>query len=135
MREVDRPADAPEGAGQSIDPDGHDLVLAVIVASADGPLGEARDLGLRLHVGILPAMADSDDLLKRFFGSQKEQVLVHHVVREIQAGRDLADVLADPFVTNRAEPLEMRALLDNAEISHAVGDDAIARIKAAGGPA
>jgi hypothetical protein len=80
-------------------------------------------------------MADSDDLLKRFLGSRKEQILVHHVTREIHAGRDLADVLADPFVTNRCEPLEIRALLDNAEISRAVGDDAIARIKAAGGSA
>ena len=79
-------------------------------------------------------MAESDDLLKRFLGSRKEQVLVHHVVREIQAGRDLAEVLTDSFVTNRAEPLEIRALLDNAEISRAVGDDAIARIRAAGGP-
>ncbi len=79
-------------------------------------------------------MAESDDLLKRFLGSRKEQVLIHHVVREIQAGRDLADVLADTFVTNRAEPLEIRALLDNAEISRAVGEDAIARIRAAGGP-
>jgi hypothetical protein len=79
-------------------------------------------------------MADSDDLLKRFLGSHKEQVLVHHVVREIQAGRDLADVLGDTFVTNRAEPLEIRALLDNAEISRAVGDDAIARIRRAGDP-
>jgi hypothetical protein len=79
-------------------------------------------------------MAESDDLLKRFLGSRKEQVLVHHVVREIQAGRDLGEVLSDTFVTNRAEPLEIRALLDNAEISRAVGDDAIARIRAAGGP-
>ena len=79
-------------------------------------------------------MAESDDLLKRFLGSRKEQVLVHHVVREIQAGRDLADVLADTFVTNRAEPLEIRALLDNSEITRAVGEDAIARIRAAGGP-
>ncbi len=79
-------------------------------------------------------MADSDDLLKRFLGSRKEQVLVHHVVREIQAGRDLAEVLTDSFVTNRAEPLEIRALLDNAEISRAVGDDAIARIRASSGP-
>jgi hypothetical protein len=55
------------------------------------------------------------------------------VVREIQAGRDLAEVLTDSFVTNRAEPLEIRALLDNAEISRAVGDDAIARIRASGG--
>jgi hypothetical protein len=79
-------------------------------------------------------MAESDDLLKRFLGSRKEQVLVHHVVREIQAGRDLAEVLTDSFVTNRAEPLEIRALLDNAEISRAVGDDAIARIRASSGP-
>ena len=79
-------------------------------------------------------MAESDDLLKRFLGSRKEQVLVHHVVREIQAGRDLAEVLTDSFVTNRAEPLEIRALLDNSEITRAVGDDAIARIRAAGGP-
>lgn len=79
-------------------------------------------------------MGDSDDLLKRFLGSRKEQILVHHVVREIQGGRDLADVLADPFVTNRAEPLEIRALLDNSEISKAVGEDAVARIRAAGGP-
>ena len=79
-------------------------------------------------------MGDSDDLLKRFLGSRKEQVIVHHVVREIHAGRDLAEVLADTFITNRAEPLEIRALLDNAEISRAVGDDAIARIRAAGGP-
>ncbi len=79
-------------------------------------------------------MAESDDLLKRFLGSRKEQVLVHHVVREIQAGRDLAEVLTDSFVTNRAEPLEIRALLDNAEISRAVGADAIARIRASSGP-
>jgi hypothetical protein len=80
-------------------------------------------------------MGESDDLLKRFFGSQKEQILVHHVLREVHAGRDLADILADPFVTNRAEPLEVRALLDNAEISRAVGEEAVARIKAAGGTA
>jgi hypothetical protein len=79
-------------------------------------------------------MDESHDLLKRFLGSHKEQVLVHHVVREIHAGRHLADVLADSFVTNRADPLEIRALLDNAEITRAVGDDAIARIRAAGGP-
>ena len=79
-------------------------------------------------------MGDSDDLLKRFLGSHKEQALVHHVVRGIHAGRDLSDVLADTFVTNRAEPLEIRALLDNAEISEAVGEEAIARIRRARDP-
>ena len=74
-------------------------------------------------------MSDSDDLLKRFFGSQTEQLLVHHVLREIEGGRDIADILADPYVTNRAQGVEIRALLDHAEISRAVGDEAIARIR------
>jgi hypothetical protein len=74
-------------------------------------------------------MSDSDDLLKRFFGSQTEQLLVHHVLREIEAGRDVADILSDPYVTNRAQGIEIRALLDHAEISRAVGDEAIARIR------
>jgi hypothetical protein len=74
-------------------------------------------------------MSDSDDLLKRFFGSQTEQLLVHHVLREIEAGRDVADILSDPYVTNRAQGVEIRALLDHAEISRAVGDEAIARIR------
>ena len=79
-------------------------------------------------------MAESDDLLKRFLGSRKEQVLVHHVVREIQAGRDLAEVLTDSFDHQPRRTAEIRALLDNAEISRAVGDDAIARIRASSGP-
>jgi hypothetical protein len=74
-------------------------------------------------------MADSDDLLQRFFGSQKEQLLLQHVLREIEAGRDLDDILGDAYITNRAEPLEVRALLDHAEISRAVGEEAVARIR------
>ena len=74
-------------------------------------------------------MDDSDDLLDKFFGSRKEALLVNHVLREIETGRDLADVLSDAFITNRCDSLEVRALLDNAEISRAVGDEAVSRIR------
>jgi len=73
-------------------------------------------------------MADSDDHLKRFFGSHTEELLVAHVLREVGAGRDLAEILADPYVTNRASAIEVRALLDHVEITRAVGTEAIARI-------
>jgi hypothetical protein len=78
---------------------------------------------------MMPPMADSDDLLQKFFGSHREQLLVQHVLREIRAGRDLDDVLDDAYVTNRADPLEIRSLLDHVEIARAVGDEAVARIK------
>jgi hypothetical protein len=76
------------------------------------------------------AMADpDDDLLKKFFGSHNEQLLVQHVLREIDRGRDLADILDDPYITNRASELERRALLDHPEISRAVGDEVTAELK------
>jgi hypothetical protein len=78
---------------------------------------------------MMPPMADSDDLLQKFFGSHREQMLVEHVLREIRAGRDLDDVLDDAYITNRADALEIRSLLDHAEIARAVGDEAVARIK------
>lgn len=69
------------------------------------------------------------DVLKKFFGSRKEEALVAHVLREIEAGRDVREILDDAYVTNRASDLERRALLDHAEISKAVGDEAIERIR------
>ena len=78
---------------------------------------------------MMPPMADSHDPLQKFFGSHREQLLVQHVLREIHAGRDLHDILSDAYVTNRADELEIRSLLDHAEISRAVGDEAVARIR------
>jgi hypothetical protein len=74
-------------------------------------------------------MDDSDDFFNRFFGSRTGEALLAHVLREVAAGRDLADILEDPYVTNRASHDEIRALLDHAEISKAVGDEAIASIR------
>lgn len=74
-------------------------------------------------------MPGSKDPLKKFFGSRTEEMLVHHVLQEVGKGRDLEDILADPYITNRASDIERRALLDNTEIVRAVGDDAAARIR------
>ncbi len=74
-------------------------------------------------------MAGSKDPLKKFFGSRTEEMLVHHVLQEVAKGRDLHDILDDPYITNRTSDLERRALLDNTEIVRAVGADAAARIQ------
>ena len=77
----------------------------------------------------MPAMSDRDDFLERFFRSQKAELLVKHVLREIESGRNIGEILQDAYVTNRTDELERRALLDHAEISRAVGAEAIARIR------
>jgi hypothetical protein len=78
----------------------------------------------------MPGMATGDDPLRHFLGSHTEDLLVDHIVREVKRGRGLDSVMADPFVVNRASEGQRRALLDRAEITHAVGVDAVARIKA-----
>lgn len=79
---------------------------------------------------MMPPMPQSDDPLQRFFGSHREQLLLQHVLREIEAGRELADILNDSYLKNRADPLELRALLDHVEIARAVGEVTVAQIKA-----
>ena len=39
-----------------------------------------------------------------------EDALVRYVVREVETGRPLAEVMADPYVTNRADQLDTRRL-------------------------
>jgi hypothetical protein len=78
---------------------------------------------------MLSTMPGSKDPLKKFFGSRTEEMLVHHVLQEVGKGRDLQDILKDPYITNRTSELERRALLDNTDVVRAVGDDAAARIR------
>ena len=54
-----------------------------------------------------------------------EDALVRYVVREVETGRPLAEVMADPYVTNRADKLDTRRLLDRPEVIAAVGDDVL----------
>lgn len=47
--------------------------------------------------------------------------LIDYVVRQLRAGRGLAEVLGDPYVTNRLSPVDRRALLEEPEVIEAAG--------------
>jgi hypothetical protein len=67
--------------------------------------------------------------LSRFFRSDRKNLLVEHVLREVRAGRDLGDVMDDPFVRNRADAREQRALLDDKRVTAAVADSVLADLR------
>jgi hypothetical protein len=62
--------------------------------------------------------------------SAKHKRLVEYVIRQLRAGRNLAEALDDPYVTNRLTPIERRALLDEPEVVEAASDDVLARMRA-----
>lgn len=59
-------------------------------------------------------------LFSGLFGSQSSDLLVEHVLREVKAGRGLADILEDPYIRNRADERQRRALLDDPRVTEAV---------------
>jgi hypothetical protein len=61
-----------------------------------------------------------------FSRPKKEDLITEYVIREHHRGRALADILKDPHVVNTCSPDEIRRLLDDPAIVHAVGDDLIA---------
>ena len=56
--------------------------------------------------------------------------LIEYVVRQIGAGRDLAAVLDDPYVTNRSTTMDRRALLEEPEVIDAAGGAATDALRA-----
>ena len=52
----------------------------------------------------------------------EEQVAVY-ITREHRRGRDLADILDDPYVKNRCNVLDIARILERPEIVRALGDD------------
>jgi hypothetical protein len=58
--------------------------------------------------------------------SSQEERLAAYVVREHGRGRALDDILDDPYVTNRAQPEQVRRLLDRPEVIHALGEGRVA---------
>jgi len=79
---------------------------------------------------MMTPMAEDDDLLANFFGSQKERYALDHVLREIENGRPLDEILDDPYVTNRCDGRERLALLDHPEISAAVSAEVLDDLRA-----
>jgi hypothetical protein len=66
---------------------------------------------------------DIRDEVARLVGDKNagHKRLVQYVVRQVHAGRRLAEVLEDPYVTNRSTTLERRALLEEPDVITAVG--------------
>jgi hypothetical protein len=52
----------------------------------------------------------------------EEQVAVY-ITREHKRGRDLADILDDPYVRNRCNEHDIARILERPEVVHALGDD------------
>ena len=64
------------------------------------------------------------DFVRNLFArSPSDDRVTAYVLREHARGRDLAEILEDPYIRNRTTPQERERLLDRPEIIRAVGDD------------
>lgn len=63
-------------------------------------------------------------------GSAQHKRLIDYCVRQLGAGRDLDEVLADPYVTNRSNTMDRRALLEEPEVVEAAGDEVLEQMRA-----
>ena len=65
-----------------------------------------------------------------FAKSSHQDRVVAYLIREHERGRDLAEILDDPYVKNRTTPLERERLLDQPEVIRALGDDVVTATRA-----
>jgi hypothetical protein len=69
---------------------------------------------------------------KGLFGTnRREQYVERYVLREHRKGRPLAEVLEDPYVRTWSTPEERARLLERPHVVAAVGNQAIADLRAA----
>jgi hypothetical protein len=61
-----------------------------------------------------------------FARPQTEELIAEYIVREHHRGRPLAEILEDPYVTNRCTPDQVRRVFERPELVHALGDDVVA---------
>jgi hypothetical protein len=63
--------------------------------------------------------------------SAKHKRLIEYVVRQLRGGRPLHEVLDDPYVVNRSNLVDRRALLEEPAVVEAAGGEAaLARLRA-----
>jgi hypothetical protein len=62
--------------------------------------------------------------------SARHKRLIEYVVRQLRAGRRLAEVLEDPYVVNRSNLVDRRALLEEPDVVDAAGEGAVAALRA-----
>jgi hypothetical protein len=60
-----------------------------------------------------------------FARSSQEDRVAGYVIREHERGRDLDEIIEDPYVRNRLTPQQRQRLLDRPDIIRAVGDDVV----------
>ncbi len=56
--------------------------------------------------------------------------LVQYVVGQLQQGRSLDDVIADPYVTNRLSHVQRAALVEEPQIVHAAQQESLDALRA-----
>lgn len=66
-----------------------------------------------------------------FATTRREQYVERYVLREHQRGRALAEILEDPYVRAWSTPQERVRLLERPNVIAAVGDHAVADLRAA----
>ena len=62
--------------------------------------------------------------------SAKHKRLIEYTERQLRTGRDLDDVLQDPYIVNRLTPVERLALLDEPEVIEAAREELLERMRA-----
>jgi hypothetical protein len=64
-----------------------------------------------------------------FIRTGREQYLEQYVLREYARGRQLRDILEDPYVQNRSTADERARLLERPEVVAAIGKQAVADLQ------
>ena len=64
-----------------------------------------------------------------FVRSRSEDRIAQYVIREHRRGRDLREILEDKYVVNRCTPAQIKRMLDEPEVIHALGESEVARVR------
>jgi len=62
--------------------------------------------------------------------SAQHKRLIEYVVRQLNGGRKLQDVMDDPYVINRSKTIDRRALLEEPEVVDAAGEGSLTAMRA-----
>jgi hypothetical protein len=80
-------------------------------------------------VGLVDAIKGAFSFLST--RSQSEERVTQYLLREHHRGRAVAEILEDPYVTNRLDPEQVKRILDRPEVIHALGNDVVSDARTA----
>ena len=76
--------------------------------------------------GRLFGKDDDDGAADAHRGISKEEALGAYIVREHKLGRDINEILEDPYLKNRTTDEQRLRLLERPEVIRAIGEDTAA---------